>query len=387
VRALYINPFSQEISGPDESLRTLLSALIPMGVEAHVVVPGASPQAARYEALGAKVHRANVAILKRQMSLVTMARLPATFVRGVARIVEIGHQVRPDILHSNMEVMFEGGVAARILRRPHVMHYRGNTLDEPKRVFDALVTLWNASADHIYCISQMTAAVFERRHKTEKVEVLYNPVDVEAYAAAVRSDEVRASLGAAPGQPLVGTVGRIHPRKDIETFVRAAALVVPKLPEARFAIVGAAMVPVEHEYQRHIEELVRELGLERHVTLTGARRDIPAVMRALDFYVNTSHHEGFGRTIAEAMAAGRPVIVGDSGAAPELVDRGRYGLVARIGDAADFAEQLLRLLQSPGQSAAFGARALERARTFDARSVAARVLDLYQRLRIGPNRT
>jgi len=380
VRVLYINPWSQEVSGPDESLQTLLGALIPMGVDAHVIIPEPGPHVPRYQALGATVHYVPIARIRRGLGAVKLAGLPVTFASGVKRIVEIGRRLRPDIVHSNMEVMLEGGVAARLLRLPHVMHYRGNTLDQPAWVFDALTTLWNASADHIYCISHGTAGVFERRGKAAKVEVMYNPVDIERFAATARSEEVRAALGAGPRQPLIGTAGRIHPRKDIETFVRAAALVAAKLPEARFAIVGAAKVEVEHEYQRHLESLIRELGLEGRVTMPGARRDIAAVMRAFDLFVNASHHEGFGRTIAEAMSAGCPVVVGDSGAPPELVDHGRFGLVARPSDPADFADQMIRLLSSPSEAATFRARALERAQIFDVRAVAARVHDRYRHL-------
>jgi hypothetical protein len=56
MRVLYLTPFSQEVSGPDESLRTLLGGLIPRGVEAHVVLPALGPQVPRYQALGATVH-------------------------------------------------------------------------------------------------------------------------------------------------------------------------------------------------------------------------------------------------------------------------------------------------------------------------------------------
>ena len=59
-------------------------------------------------------------------------------------------------------------------------------------------------------------------------------------AAAAASADVRAALGAAPGDCLIGTVGRIHPRKDLETFVRAAARIAGAVPDARFVIVGAA---------------------------------------------------------------------------------------------------------------------------------------------------
>jgi glycosyltransferase involved in cell wall biosynthesis len=295
-------------------------------------------------------------------------------------VAQIARRIRPDLIHSNMEVMLDGAIAARLLRLPHVMHYRGNTLDRPKWVFDPLVAIWTSLADHIFCISQATASVFERRDKAQKVEVMYNPVDIEAFAATPRSDAVRASLGAGLGQPLVGTVGRIHPRKDLETFVRAAALIAAQVPEARFTIVGSAKVEVEHQYQKQIEGLVRELNLGSRLTFAGARRDIAAVMRALDVFVNSSHHEGFGRVIAEAMAAACPVVVGDEGAPPELVDSDRYGLVARPSDPQDFAAQVLRLLRSPAEAAKFGARALERAQLFDARIVAARVYDRYGQL-------
>ena len=55
---------------------------------------------------------------------------------------DAGSQIGADLIHTNMEVLLEGGLAARALRMPHVLHYRGNTLDEPKWVFDALVSLW-----------------------------------------------------------------------------------------------------------------------------------------------------------------------------------------------------------------------------------------------------
>ena len=106
------------------------------------------------------------------------------------------------------------------------------------------------------------------------------------------------------GSAAVGIVGRINPRKDLETFVRAAALVAERVPEARFVVVGAADLELEKTYLEVLVRLVRELGLTERLTFAGARRDIPAVMRALDVFVLTSRHEGFGRVVAEAMAAG-----------------------------------------------------------------------------------
>jgi glycosyltransferase involved in cell wall biosynthesis len=380
MRVLYLNPFSQEVSGPDESLLALLTELGPRGVEAHVVLPAPGPQVPRYEALGATVHVAPLAPLRRSVSPASVGALPVRVARAALAVRALARGVGATLIHTNMEVLLEGGLAARALGIPHVLHYRGNTLDEPRLVFDVLTAAWTALADHVYCISRATAAVFEKRGRARKVEVLYNPLDVARFATAERSDAVRASLGAPGAEPLVVAVGRLHPRKDLETFVRAAALVAARVPEARFAAVGAAEVPVEVDYQRRLQALVGELGLEGRFLFAGARRDIAAVMKALDVFVLASRHEGFGRVVAEAMAAGRPVIVGREGAPPELVEEDRYGLCATPADPADFAEKIVGVLARPDGAAAMAARAAERARGFEAGAAAERVLARYRAL-------
>jgi glycosyltransferase involved in cell wall biosynthesis len=377
LRVVYLNPFSQEISGPDESLLALLAALVPRGVEAHLVVPARGPQAPRYEALGVTVHVGNLAPLRRDVSLGALGLFPPRLARAALEVRSLARRVGASLIHTNMEVLLEGGLAACALGLPHVLHYRGNTLDRPRLVFDGLTAVWTALSDHIFCISAATAAVFEKRGRGGKVEVLYNPVDVASFATAARSDAVRAALGATGRAPLVATVGRLHPRKDVETFVQAAALVAARHPEARFAVVGSAEAPVELEYERRIRALVAEVGLTSRFTLAGARRDIPAVMKALDVFVLTSRHEGFGRVVAEAMAAERPIIVAREGAPPELVEEDRYGLCATPADPADFAAKILGVLARPDASAAMAARAAHRAHGFDARAVAENVLERY----------
>jgi glycosyltransferase involved in cell wall biosynthesis len=379
VRVLYLNPFSQEVSGPDESLRTLLGALVPRGLEPHLVLPAPGPQVRRYEALGVRVHFAPLALLRRNVSI-EAALYPARLSRATLAVGALARRLRADLVHTNMEVLLEGGFAARALGLPHVLHYRGNTLDRPKRVFDALTAVWTRTADQIYCISGATAEVFRRRGHHQRVEVLYNPVDLVRFAPGPPAPDVRAELGAAAGQPLVGTVGRIHPRKDLETFVRAAARVAAAEPQARFVVVGSAEAPVETDYRERILALMKELGLEGRLVLAGARRDIPEVMRALDVFVLTSRHEGFGRVVAEAMGAARPVVVTDEGAPPELVGRGRFGLCAPPGDEAAFAAAIGGLLSDRARAAALGAAAAEAAREFDVTAVADRVWDRYRAL-------
>jgi glycosyltransferase involved in cell wall biosynthesis len=360
LRVLYLNPFSQEVSGPDESLRTLLAALIPLGVEAHLVLPRPGPQVPRYEALGVKVHYAPLTILTRRPGL-GAALLPFRLARGAAAVARIARRERIELVHTNMEVVIDGAVAAWLLRLPHVLHYRGNTNDDPKVVFDTLTLFWTATAARVFCISAATAEIFRRRGLGEKVEVLHNPVDVEAFAGATRSDEVRRELGAGPADLLVGTVGRLHPRKDVATFLRAGALVARSRPDVRLAVVGSAEAPEEVRYARELRALAASLGIADRVVWAGARRDMPRVLKALDVFVLCSRNEGFGRVVAEAMVAGTPVVASNEGAMPELCAlSGGAVVLAPPADADGFAKAALGAASTgrhPPAAGAFAASA------------------------------
>lgn len=364
MRVLYVNPFSQAISGPDESLLALLEALVPLGVEPHVALPAPGPQVARYERLGARVHFVPMSALKRSLRPGQLAGYGLQVTRGALALARIIRRERIALVHTNMEVVLDGGIAARLLRVPHVMHYRGNTIDEPIRVFDALVAIWTRLADHVFCISNATAEIFWKRGHRAHVEALYNPVAVERFRAAVRSDEVRRQLGARDDDVLVGTVGRLHPRKDIETFVRAAARVAKDDPRARFVIVGSAEVPEEHAYEARVRGLAGELGIADRLVWAGARRDMPEVLKALDVFVLCSRHEGFGRVVAEAMAAGLPMVLTDEGAFPEIVRDVRGARLARPQDVRAFADGIRaapsELEHDPDCSARFDSVAIAR---------------------------
>ncbi len=380
MRVLYINPFSQEVSGPDESLRGLLRVIIPLGVEPHVVVPRPGPQCDRYRELGVRVHYAPISILHRHVSPKEISLFGLKLVRGATQLALLARRIGADLIHTNMEVVLDGGLAARWLGLPHVLHYRGNSLDHPRPVFDLLTSIWTGLSDRVFCISDATSKIFTKRGKGIKVATLYNPIDLAAFAAARRSSDVRASLGAGDDDILVGTVGRIHPRKDLDTFVRAAALAARNHPRARFVVVGAAEGAAEAAYLDRLRATAAQLGLGDRLLFAGARRDIPAVFKAFDVFVLASRHEGFGRVVAEAMAAGIPPVVTREGALPELVADGSHGLHASPADSDDFGAKIGTLLEDPALRATLGAAARARSRAFDSIACADRVLATYRAL-------
>ena len=88
--------------------------------------------------------------------------------------------------------------------------------------------------------------------------------------------------------------------------MRAAAIAGRDRPRARFVVVGAPEGAAEEAYLGRLRATAASLGMGDRLLFAGARRDMPAVFRALDVFVLSSRHEGFGRVVAEAMAAGYP---------------------------------------------------------------------------------
>jgi glycosyltransferase involved in cell wall biosynthesis len=321
-----------------------------------------------------------MSILHRRVSGLDLALLGPRILSGAIAVARLARRIRADLIHTNMEVVLDGGIAARWLGLPHVMHYRGNTLDKPRPIFDILTGVWTGLADQVFCISRATAEIFMKRGRGAKVSVLYNPVDIASFGEAKRSAAVRAALGACDEAPLVGTVGRIHPRKDLETFIRASAMVAARHPSARFVIIGAAEGPVEEAHREALRKLAGGLGLGDRIVFAGARLDMPAVFKALDIFVLSSRHEGFGRALAEALVVGVPSVVSREGALPELLEDGVHGFTATPAVPSEFAEKIARLIDDPVLRASLGRAARLRARAFDSVMVGTEVLSTYRSL-------
>lgn len=141
-------------------------------------------------------------------------------------------------------------------------------------------------------------------------------------------------------QPRVLFVGRLAPEKNLLLWLDVAKRVCSQQPGVHFDIVGdGALRPA-------LEERTRHLALGDHVTFHGARprAALPEIYRQASVLLLTSNHEGFGRVLVEAMAAGLPVVSTRTAGAREVLDDGEAGVLAPIGDALALAEGVVNLL-------------------------------------------
>jgi glycosyltransferase involved in cell wall biosynthesis len=243
-------------------------------------------------------------------------------------------------------VYFNGGVAARALRIPasgarNVLHVHD--------LVDRVPSHWRR-ADVVLADSQ---AVADRLEGLD-AHVVYCPVELDP-------PDVAAPWP--PGGEVVGFIGRLEPRKGPLDLVRAAPAIRAARPQARIVLVGDDPYDTDPGYT----EQVRTAPDVEHY---GWIDDAAGVMRHLDVLVLPSREEPFGTVLAEAMAAGTPVVATRVGGVAEVVEHGVSGLLVEPGRPDELAAAVVTVLE---RRAAMGEAARAAARRFGAGDYAQRV--------------
>ena len=186
----------------------------------------------------------------------------------------------------------------------------------------------------------------------DKVDVIYNGVDPERFEEEpVTPGVTRSELGIPPHHSVVGLLARLEPQKDPLTFLRAAAILVKKLPTVSCLVIGGGSLQAE------LEREAQALGLGTRVTFTGPRRDVARLLAACDVSVISSVKEGMSNTIMESMAAGKPMVATRVGGNAELIAEGETGFLVPPRDPDAIADAVLRILEDPDLAKAMGHQA------------------------------
>lgn len=200
------------------------------------------------------------------------------------------------------------------------------------------------------------------------------PLDEFDPAQACR-ESVRRSLGLPLEAPVLGNVGRFSAQKAPLEWVRVAGQVGRSRPDCRFLLVGDG--PLAGEVRAALEAE----GIAGRTVLTGLRRDVPAMLAAMDVFLLTSLWEGLPRVIPQAMAMGLPVVAQRADGTAEAIAHGESGYLCEPGESAALAAHCLRLLERPEERQALGRRGQAFARReFDVRGMVAQISALYDEL-------
>ncbi len=209
-----------------------------------------------------------------------------------------------------------------------------------------------------------------------ELTIVPSAVDLERFRPGLDASDLRGDLRL-EGKRVLAFTGRLVPHKGVDVILQALSL-LPK--DVVLVVIGAGP---------RLPSLIgqaRRLGVADRVRFCPAVSDeeLPRYLALGDVFVFPSQNrlEGFGLVIAEAMAAGLPVVIADMPGVREVIDPGKEGLLVEPLIAADLAEKVRSLLDDPSLARRMGAAGRRRAEERYALAIVARqLLSLYASLR------
>jgi glycosyltransferase involved in cell wall biosynthesis len=164
--------------------------------------------------------------------------------------------------------------------------------------------------------------------RPESVETILNGIDADAFTrVAGRSPEVRRSFGIAPGDVVVGSIGRLERQKRFDVLIDAVHAARSVLPDLSLRLIIAGSGSLLEDLRRHCDRL----GLRDACVFPGHVSDVARLHHAFDLFVQSSDYEGTPNAVLEAMAMQTPLIATDAGGTADLVRNGTDGIVIPAG--------------------------------------------------------
>ena len=236
------------------------------------------------------------------------------------------------LLHThNPSPHFYGALAASLARtaasvtraaRPRVVHTKHGR-NYPKEARKVLVNRMASSlTDRVVAVSEdaRDVAITVEGVDPARVTTILNGVDTDEYRPGDPA-AARARLGLPGGGFHIGCVARLSPEKDHATLLAAFAELRARRPDAHLTLIGDGPLRADLEAQ------AGALGIAEAVRFTGMRSDIAESLPAFDVFALASRTEGISLTLAEAAAAGLPIVATRVGGNPEIVRDGETGLL------------------------------------------------------------
>jgi glycosyltransferase involved in cell wall biosynthesis len=295
----------------------------------------------------------------------------------------------PDIVHAHHPFLL-GDTALRVAATKnapvvftHHTRYEDYThyvpFDSPalKEMAIKLSTHFANLCDGVIAPSESIARLIRRRGVNRPIQVVPTGIDVQAFASG-NGARFRRKFRIPANAFVVGHVGRLAPEKNLEFLGDALAHFLSATPSARFLVVGAG--PSEEK----LRESFLARGVADRLILAGKQtgRALSDAYAAMNVFGFASFSETQGMVLAEAMAAGLPVVALNASGVREVMEDGRNGfMLEKTATPVRFADALTRLWREPRKLSAFSTRARRTAENFSREHCADLALEFYGEVR------
>ncbi|RMG66744.1 MAG: glycosyltransferase [Calditrichaeota bacterium] len=344
-------PAEKKVLRPVRPIRVvhLVNDLVPGGKEHGLVKLLRHMDRERFERILVVFNRVEFtgSLEEEGCQIVRLNKAPGNDWRLPFRLARLFRSLGADVVHTHAwGTLVEGVLAARLAGVPVIIHGEHGTF--PRGALHRRVQkfFW-ARAHRVLSVSALLADTLaeEVGFPREKIEVVRNGVDPQRfYASSALRRQGRAELNLSGDGFLIGTVGRLHPVKNLPMLVRATHLLVQRGFNPRVLIVGD-----DDGDGARVHRLVQALNLTEVIQLLPFTQDVNRIYNALDLFVLTSLSEGCSNVLQEAQFVGVPVVATRVGGNPELVVDGQTGLLVESDRPEQLAEAIARLMTNPDQ--------------------------------------
>jgi glycosyltransferase involved in cell wall biosynthesis len=255
-----------------------------------------------------------------------MRKVPCKSLNAILSLTSVRNLVaaiRPDILHAHYAGT-NGAIAALCNFHPFILTAWGSDIliAGKSRIKGPLIKFVLNRSELITCDAEhMKKTMMELGVSSSKIRLIYFGVDTQKFCPGPKDEELQRELGTV-GYKVVVSSRNLEPVYDVETLVKAAPIVLQKVPNVKFLILGKG------PQGEALRELGRALGILENVIFTGSVPNdrIPLYLRVADVYVSTSLSDaGIAASTAEAMACGLPVVITHTGENGKWVTDGKNG--------------------------------------------------------------
>lgn len=269
-----------------------------------------------------------------------------------------------DVIYCNGTVAkIVGAVIGTFNLFPVIWHVRNIQQTKALRFTMNFLSL-SPAVKKIICVSKATAGQF--RFTSEKISVIYNGIDADEFDPQKTTGVLKAEYNVPEGTIIVGSSGRVVPRKGYEHFIQAALTVRNKLGTGeasgvKFVLVGDTPYYFRENHLDYLRDLVKDLNLEDMFIFTGHKDDVKPYLKDFDVFVIPSNYpDPFPRVVIEAMSFAIPVVGYRVGGIQEAIEHGVTGFLNEPGNNMQMADSIISLIADRSLRLSMGLAGRER---------------------------
>lgn len=278
--------------------------------------------------------------------------------RAYRELKKLFQRIKPDIVHTHTsKAGIIGRMAAHACAIPNIIHSTHGIIYNPEAKIPGVGRGWLLKIflhleQKVGRYTQTLITLSEQETGDAIRLQLAAPACVEAISNGIPLQKL-SEIEREPANWKVphlrlGIAGRLNTEKGHEILLRSFKRLQQRYPKISLKIAG------DGPLREALEQLCKELGLSKHVIFMGYQNNMAEFLANIDLFVLSSHYEGFGLVLVEAMAAGLPVVATDVGGVREVVVDGKTGILVPSGQEDELAMGIEYIIDHPNLAYEYG---------------------------------